>query len=61
MNGVVTYFKEAKEEFKNVTWPARKETVRLTLYVVGVSLLVGLFVGGADAGLTKLLGLLILK
>ena len=61
MNAVVTYIREAKDEFKNVTWPTHRETGRLTLYVVGGSLLVGLFVGGVDALLTRLLGLLLLS
>ena len=61
MNAVLTYVQEAKNEFKNVTWPTRKEAGRLTLYVVGGSLLVGLFVGGVDILLTRLLGLLLLK
>lgn len=61
MNGIITYLTEAREEFKNVTWPTRKEAGRLTLYVVGGSLLVGLFVGGVDAALAKLLGLVLLR
>ena len=61
MKDVITYLTESKEEFKNVTWPTRKEAGRLTLYVVGGSLLVGLFVGGVDVVLTKLLGLWLLR
>jgi len=52
----IGYLTEVREEFKNVSWPARNETARLTLFVVGGSLLVGLFVGGVDAALIKLLG-----
>jgi len=59
MNGVFTYLAGSKEEFKNVTWPTRIEASRLTLYVVGGSLLVGLFVGGVDVLLGKLLALLL--
>ena len=57
MQGVVDYLVKAKEEFKNVTWPKKPEATRLTLLVVGGSLLVGLFVGGADAVLLKGLNL----
>lgn len=56
----LNYLVEVREEFKNVSWPAKDETTRLTLFVVGGSLLVGLFVGGVDAGLVKVLGLVIL-
>lgn len=57
MQGVVDYLVKAKEEFNNVTWPKRSEALRLTLLVVGGSLLVGLFVGGTDAVLLKGLNL----
>jgi len=56
MKLALNYFTEVREEFKNVTWPTKNEAARLTLFVVGGSLLVGLFVGGADAALVKLLG-----
>lgn len=53
MNGAINYLTAVRGEFKNVTWPTRQEAVRLTLFVVGGSLLVGLFVGGTDAVLLK--------
>lgn len=53
MNGVLNYLTTVQTEFKNVTWPTKREAVRLTLFVVGGSLLVGLFVGGADVVLLK--------
>ena len=56
----LNYLTEVREEFKNVTWPARVETTRLTLFVIGGSLLVGLFVGGVDTALIKLLGVFLL-
>jgi len=56
----LNYLTEVREEFKNVSWPTKDETSRLTLFVVGGSLLVGLFVGGVDAGLVKVLGMVIL-
>ncbi len=49
MVDIVNYFGEVREEFRHVTWPTRKEAMRLTAYVVGGSLLVGLFVGGVDS------------
>lgn len=41
------------EELKKVTWPTRRETTRLTLVVVGVSLIIGLYIGIIDILLTK--------
>lgn len=37
-------------ELKKVVWPTRQETAYLTMVVVVVSLVVGLFLGGIDLG-----------
>lgn len=49
------------EELKRVTWPSKKDTIRLTGYVIGVSFGVGLFVMFADLIFTQLLTLLVTK
>ncbi len=41
------------EELKKVSWPTKKETARLTLIVIGVSLIIGLYIGIIDILLTK--------
>jgi len=61
MKPTLSYLTEVRDEFKNVSWPTRKEATRLTLFVVGGSLLVGLFVGGVDMLLVKALGLFIIR
>lgn len=47
MTKVLSFLKEAKAEFKRVTWPNREKTVQLTTAVlaaiVGVALLVAFF------------------
>lgn len=53
------YFKESYEELKKVQWPNRKETIRYTLVVLGVSLFVATFLGTIDFGLNYILELLI--
>jgi len=40
-------------ELKKVTWPSRAETIRLTIVVVVVSLIVALYVGIIDTFLAK--------
>jgi len=50
-NGIV-------EELKKVTWPTREETVRLTIIVIGISLIIGVYIGIIDVLLTKGLELL---
>lgn len=44
MNKISSYVRESVEELKKVHWPSKNETIRLTAYVIGVSLGVGLFV-----------------
>ncbi|MBI5465374.1 preprotein translocase subunit SecE [Candidatus Gottesmanbacteria bacterium] len=51
----VVFLKEVKAELSKVVWPTRKETVRLTLVVIGVSLAVGIFLGGIDFILTRIM------
>lgn len=50
-----TFLKETREELKKVTWPTQQEVIRLTLIVVAVSLLVGLFIGALDFIFTKVM------
>lgn len=45
--------KEVVEELKKVTWPTRKETIRLTIVVVIVSLITAFYIGIIDVLLAK--------
>ncbi len=44
----VGFLREAAAELKKVTWPTREETVKLTVIVLLLSVLVGAFIGGLD-------------
>ncbi|OGC49917.1 preprotein translocase subunit SecE [candidate division WWE3 bacterium RIFCSPHIGHO2_01_FULL_40_23] len=46
---MLSFFKEAYYELTKVNWPDKKQTVRLTQYVIGVSLVVGIYVAILDA------------
>ena len=48
------YIKESKEELDKVIWPTRAETIKLTLIVIGVSILVGAYISGIDAIMAKI-------
>ena len=41
------------EELKKVTWPTKEETLRLTVIVIGISLIIGVYIGIIDVLLTK--------
>jgi len=47
-------------EMKKVNWPGRKETVKYTFIIVGVSLIVAAFLGGLDFVFSLLLNRFIL-
>lgn len=49
---------EVLAELKKVSWPKRKDTIKLTLIVIGISLIIGLYIGIIDVLLTKGLELL---
>ncbi len=48
------FFREAKSELLRVNWPNRKEVVRYTLMVVGISLFVAVLLGALDASFSWL-------
>ena len=51
----VTFLQEVQEELKKVVWPTREEVIRLTIVVLFISVVVGLFLGGIDIVLVKLI------
>jgi len=55
MTAPTVFLREVREELGKVVWPTRDEVIRLTLTVILVSLVVGIFLGGLDFLLTKLL------
>ncbi|HBU28090.1 TPA: preprotein translocase subunit SecE [Candidatus Uhrbacteria bacterium] len=53
------YVRDSFEESKKITWPTRKETVRYSALVIGITLLVAAFFGVLDYLFTALLKMLI--
>ena len=47
-------FGEIYSELRRVTWPTREETTRLTIMVVAVSAVIGIFLGLVDIGFSRL-------
>ena len=45
---ITNYLKEVKVEIKKVNMPTKQETIKYTLIVIGLSLVVALFLGGLD-------------
>jgi len=61
MDKVVNFVNQSVEELKKIRGPSRKETIRLTGYVIGVSLGVGLFVMFFDYIFAQLVTLLLTR
>jgi len=55
------YFRESWKELRNVTWPNRRETLKLTLAVFVFAIGFGLIISVVDFGLDKLFKELLLK
>lgn len=44
----IFFLQEVKTEIKKVSWPTRKETIRYTLIVIGISIVLALYLGFFD-------------
>ncbi len=53
------FVKETKAELMKVVWPSWAETIRISVAVIILSLIVAAFLGSADFGLSKLVQYLI--
>jgi len=57
--GFGQFLVEVRSELRKVVWPTREESTKLTALVVGISMVVGFFLGGVDFLFTKLFELLV--
>lgn len=51
----VTFFKQVVRESKKVTWPTKEQTQDMTLLVIGVSTVIGLYIALLDSIFQRLL------
>jgi len=58
---IINFLKEVREEMGKVTWPTRNQTIKMSLLVVAVSIIFGVFLGSLDFLLTKVLTIIIKK
>jgi preprotein translocase subunit SecE len=50
-----SFFKDIYDELKKVTWPSRKDGFRLTLMVIILCVVMGIFLGAIDLGFSELI------
>ncbi len=48
------FIRDIIDELRKVTWPTRREAVRLTIMVIIVCVVVGIFLGAIDYGFAEL-------
>lgn len=60
-NKFKNFLRESKQEFKRINWPSRQETVRYTLFVIGFSLVLAVFLGLLDFAFLYLLNKFFIK
>lgn len=53
------FLNEVDSELRKVTWPNRKKVIRMSVIVVIVSLVIGLYLGALDFAFTSLMGFLL--
>ena len=53
------FLREVKVELKKVTWPSRKQTIGSTIVVIILVIVISLFLGLVDIGLSSLIRLVL--
>lgn len=56
---LMSYLRDSKEEAEKVSWPSKKTTIRYSVLVIALTVLVGAFFMVLDYGLSYLLALVI--
>jgi len=47
-NRIKLFLLESRQEFEHINWPDQKQTIKLVLIVIGISVGVSLFLGAFD-------------
>ena len=55
IKSTIQFLREVKIELKKVTWPSRKQTIGSTVVVIALIILISLFLGSVDIGLSSLI------
>jgi len=61
LGALLNFFRDVVLQMKRITWPTFKESLKYTIIIIISSILIAVFLGGVDFGLTTLLNKFILK
>ena len=53
------FLRQVKQEFAKITWPTRQETTQMTIFVMGVCLVLALFFWVVDSLSKALVGIIL--
>ena len=59
ISGVKRFLREARAELRKVTWPTPKEALASTSVVIVVVIILSIFLGIVDLGLTRIVRLVL--
>jgi preprotein translocase subunit SecE len=51
----IAFLREVKVELEKVVWPGRKQVIELSVLVIVISLIIGIYVGGLDLMFTSIM------
>lgn len=54
-----SFLREVRSELAKVVWPTKDEVIKLTVVVLAVSIVVGLYIGGLDMIMAQFMNILI--
>jgi len=54
----VQFVREVIAELKKVTWPTKQDTIKLTVVVIAISVIVGAFIGVLDTMFLRITALI---
>lgn len=55
MKKLVKFLKEVRSELKKVRWPTREQTLKLSMVVIFITLVVALYIGALDLVFAKIM------
>lgn len=61
MANPIDFLREVRVELSKVVWPSRAQTIKLTIIVIMVTIIVGFFIGGIDFLLQRVTNLLLFR
>lgn len=59
MHALITYLKNVRAELSHVVWPSWQTGVAHTVLIVGISALIGFFIGALDYLFTRIVAFII--